>query len=433
MTERCTSYAVNDAKLQFTDPDVEAEYKMESWTLAAQSPRLFYGPIYFCMCAVIVIFVWIVPGRDVTSVMTIGVYVSPFTLLGIVSVKKFGGRAFKCFSRCMQYYVTFITVFVAWIPLLVHRVGACEDTGPGAPASCSMINAGMVPIPALCITASAPVVLTLFFGMEWLAVLCVWALCNGPVWVYFTEFQQIEALYCGGCYFVTAVCAIFSSWAIIRQQREMFVLRKIALSEAKLEHERTFNAFLCHEIRNPFAVIKGFAEVIVDGDGAGSPSNTGEGKDADAVATVAASNRRTLMQHILDSCAHIQRILDNSLDLGKLEQHKLVLADEMVDIRAVCSKIFSMLSMRTAPGVRLDVWCPDLSFRGDNTRWAQLLLNLVQNSIKFTTSGSILLDISVVSVGQAGHSSSAGLPQQNMPKKSSGRRCEGGEGRGRRA
>jgi CheY-like chemotaxis protein len=101
------------------------------------------------------------------------------------------------------------------------------------------------------------------------------------------------------------------------------------------------------------------------------------------------------MDHITSSCAHIQQILDNSLDLCKLEQHKLVLSDEPVRLALIAQKIQSMLRMRCNPGVSLEVDCPDISFRGDNTRWTQLLLNLVHNSTKFTQSGKVSLDITV--------------------------------------
>jgi signal transduction histidine kinase len=70
-----------------------------------------------------------------------------------------------------------------------------------------------------------------------------------------------------------------------------------------------------------------------------------------------------------------------------------VLANEVVHIQAIGAQIYSMLSMRASPGVRLEVDCPNIKFRGDITRWTQLLLNLVQNSLKFTASGFVRLGI----------------------------------------
>jgi CheY-like chemotaxis protein len=144
-------------------------------------------------------------------------------------------------------------------------------------------------------------------------------------------------------------------------------------------------------------VIKGFAECLIAPNGdkevAVSHHAHGGGEDIDSAASKVPTNNQ-LVQHILDSCTHIQRILDNSLDLGKLEQHKLVLEDEVVDMKATADQVSSMMSKRLKPGVRFLVGCADVSFRGDATRWMQLLLNLVTNAVKFTSSGIVRLDIS---------------------------------------
>ena len=119
-------------------------------------------------------------------------------------------------------------------------------------------------------------------------------------------------------------------------------------------------------------MIKGFAECLLE-------VSANHGTTAQCHISARVGNSNQLVQHILDSCTHIQRILDNSLDLGKLEQHKLVLEDEVVDIKAIGDQVGSMMSKRLQPGVQFLVQCPDVSFRGDNTRWLQLLLNLVSS------------------------------------------------------
>jgi len=179
-------------------------------------------------------------------------------------------------------------------------------------------------------------------------------------------------------------------------------------------------------------VIKGFAECMISDPETRpeitqppptAPPGANQGAVATADAGTIVSGRAEaahlknygLLQHIMDSCDHIQRILDNSLDLSKLEQHKLVLANEVVDIQAIGSQIYSMLSMRTSPGVRLEVDCPNIKFRGDITRWTQLLLNLLQNSLKFTTGGFVRLNIS------AGVPSDGGRKQLHVKVADTGR------------
>jgi signal transduction histidine kinase len=53
----------------------------------------------------------------------------------------------------------------------------------------------------------------------------------------------------------------------------------------------------------------------------------------------------------LDTCDHIQQILDNSLDLRKLEAHKLVLENERVHIREVVDQVYRMLRKSTKVSV----------------------------------------------------------------------------------
>jgi CheY-like chemotaxis protein len=172
-------------------------------------------------------------------------------------------------------------------------------------------------------------------------------------------------------------------------------------------------------------VIKGFAECLLSPDAkevsfhANHCTGGGDAAGLDSTTALRRISARIgnnqLVQHILDSCTHIQRILDNSLDLGKLEQHKLVLEDEVVDIKAIGDQVGSMMSKRLQPGVQFLVQCPDVSFRGDNTRWLQLLLNLVSsghntthaqqprnslaqllqvsNAMKFTSAGVVRLEV----------------------------------------
>jgi hypothetical protein len=105
----------------------------------------------------------------------------------------------------------------------------------------------------------APILFNIGFGMQWLPVLSLWAACNIPVALGLLAFQQVEVTYHSGVFVLATIPSIFFAWLITKQAREVFVWRKVALSQAKLEHERLFNAFLCHEVtreaaqRVPFA------------------------------------------------------------------------------------------------------------------------------------------------------------------------------------
>ena len=65
------------------------------------------------------------------------------------------------------------------------------------------------------------------------------------------QYQQVSFDLVFGVYVMGALTLFGITWYLSFLERRIFLWRKRALSEAKLQHERTFNAFLCHEIRNP--------------------------------------------------------------------------------------------------------------------------------------------------------------------------------------
>lgn len=389
-------FAINPWSLTFRDKALEAEYLKSLETLMQTSPRLYTIPLFTMIVGVVeswVVFVQASGGQVYFNPLVALAMAVVGSFMGILIVRKFGGRGFARFVKAMQVYVVFLTLSVVWLPLWRHLSGGCANNGhPIHLTNCALMNQGMAPFPSLVSAVMTPLVLTVVYGMQWQPMMLVNGFIHaGCIWL--ANNQKVEHDVCMITWNMAEAVAVYVSWVHIRQGREMFVWRKVALSESKVELERTFNAFLCHEIRNPFAVIKGFAECLI------SPAEkevlpTEETCVAPESGLVRGGiNNQELVHHILDSCTHIQRILDNSLDLGKLEQHKLVLEDELINIKAIGDKICSMMSKRLKPGVQLRVRCPDVSIRGDSTRWLQLLLNLVTNAIKFTQSGFVQLEI----------------------------------------
>ena len=144
-----------------------------------------------------------------------------------------------------------------------------------------------------------------------------------------------------------------------------------------------------HEIRNPFNGVLGFAEMTV--------KLLGELKEAKQ--TKKAANLQQIEQavtkvdtwcsNIVISSKHIRDILDNVLDLSKLESGTLELQRMPIKVSALASEIHLLLSPTVRAGVRLsiEVTPADLVIVGDRQRWKQLLVNLLSNGIKFTHEG----------------------------------------------
>jgi signal transduction histidine kinase len=221
----------------------------------------------------------------------------------------------------------------------------------------------------------------------------------------------------------------YSCWSLESSDRKAYFLskdleNKLAAeseklrreAEAKSEAERVIVAYLCHEIRNPFNGVFGFAELI---DSALARLQRNSKASGDAVlAKGAGSGRAALAQaaagrEVLDSvqdaltevrewCSniivnskHIRDILDNVLDLSKLEQGTLQLEQTPILVSELGKQIHQLQRSTARKGVQfvIEVEPKGLVIEGDHQRWRQMLVNLVSNAIKFTHEGLVVLRI----------------------------------------
>ncbi|KGL63986.1 hybrid sensor histidine kinase/response regulator [Polaribacter sp. Hel1_85] len=166
---------------------------------------------------------------------------------------------------------------------------------------------------------------------------------------------------------------------IAEKNIELDELRKIA-DKANQEKSR-FLAMMSHEIRNPLNSILGYAEMI--------SSEKLNKKVAKYIKNLSSAGR------------NLKVIVDDILDLSRIEAGKLVLISEKVSIKEIidnCQNDFQHL--KTNEEVNLvfltSEKIPEFVF-GDSVRIQQILANLISNGIKFTNKGSVKTSAKVTS------------------------------------
>ena len=142
-------------------------------------------------------------------------------------------------------------------------------------------------------------------------------------------------------------------------------------SEAANHAKSQFLANMSHELRTPLNAIIGFSEVI-----------------SSALFGPLDARYRDYAQDIHGSGHHLLQIINDLLDLSKVEAGRFELHDGQVQIAAMFETCRRMVADRAAAaGVALEIEPTTLEVSADELRLEQVLLNLVSNAVKFTPSG----------------------------------------------
>jgi adenylate cyclase len=150
-------------------------------------------------------------------------------------------------------------------------------------------------------------------------------------------------------------------------------------AEAATQAKSQFLANMSHELRTPLNAIIGFSEVLVD--------------------TVDASGQKSLLdplQRIHGAGEHLLHLINQVLDLAKIESGKMELASEPVEIVQLAEDVITTIAPLVEKGRNKIVLRSDDvgHFIGDPMRYREILLNLLGNACKFTEDGTITVAIS---------------------------------------
>lgn len=138
----------------------------------------------------------------------------------------------------------------------------------------------------------------------------------------------------------------------------------------------TFLANMSHEIRTPLGAIIGLSHIMKRGN--------------------IAPDQAEYLAKIDSSANHLLAVINDILDLSKIEADKFALDETDFDLPSAVANVVSMLQERTlSKPITLTVECDHFAslVHGDSTRFTQALLNLAGNSVKFTDQGSIVIRV----------------------------------------
>lgn len=165
---------------------------------------------------------------------------------------------------------------------------------------------------------------------------------------------------------------------------------------------RDFVANVSHELKTPLTVINGFAETLLDPD-------------------LDATSRRQFIATIQSNVARMQRIVDDLLDLSRYESGGWVPNPVPVDVRTAASEALALVeaeASRKPLALRTQIDPGAERVTADPTAVRQILQNLVENAVRYTTTGGVTVFARsaptgiVVGVRDTG----IGIPREHLPR-----------------
>ena len=155
-----------------------------------------------------------------------------------------------------------------------------------------------------------------------------------------------------------------------------------AKAEKASRMKSLFLANMSHEIRTPLNAIEGFSRVMAETD--------------------SAEDRMKYMEIVESNNNRVLALIDEILDLSRVEAGELSIKRQMVDLNELCKNIQLIFKFRCPESVEL-ICAPssmNVTLNTDANRVTQIFSNLISNALKHTSTGSITYGYRLVNDGQ---------------------------------
>ncbi|HSH05583.1 MAG TPA: ATP-binding protein [Anaerolineae bacterium] len=178
---------------------------------------------------------------------------------------------------------------------------------------------------------------------------------------------------------ITILTSLFFAFTLVWNRRQTITQLQIAKQEAETANQTKteFLANMTHELRTPLNAVIGTSSLLAT--------------------TPMSSEQQDFVQTINNSSTTLLNLVDDILDLSKIEAHKLTVNKQPVDLFATIHMAIDIIYFQAAnKNLELTYWIdPQLPNQiiTDQQRLKQILLNLLSNAVKFTHQGNISVSV----------------------------------------
>lgn len=184
---------------------------------------------------------------------------------------------------------------------------------------------------------------------------------------------------------ITLLLSIFFGWQLVRSvKREVMQKEELLIANEKLQKldqaKSEFISIASHQLRTPLTVIKGYVSMVMDGNFGAVPVGI-----KDALSKVNVSNERLI------------KLVEDLLNISRIESGRLLFTwvekplEEMV--ASVCGEL---TGHATRKGLKFEFIRPSSTLplvKMDEEKLRQVVMNLIDNSIKYTPKGSVSVSL----------------------------------------